>query len=315
MFSLNKGRFLEKLAHGAFSGTNGEDAVEHNEKFLNSVEPINIQNVSSNRLRLSVFPVSLTGAASEWFREECIVEKANVVEMLWDLNNNEFKKWLASYFDNYMMMDHVTMNALWKLWNKNNDQDGRIFRRIDEEVNNNREPWNDQIEVSENESEVAKIFRIETDVFDYESPMCKVFDEFNYFLKIDPDVPNKDIPRFKTYEQYKDDWIYEWNDKIPCVSERPWVPDGTWKKPDLDYEWYKALVDCELKDEALRNKAELDKSMNHDGESNDDAWSNYSPIEEWSDQGKGFRRSCTHNLAHKRNMEDHVEQISEEFPF
>ncbi|GKA67417.1 hypothetical protein Tco_0767334, partial [Tanacetum coccineum] len=218
------GRFLEKLAHGAFSGTNGEDAVEQNEKFLNSVEPINIQNVSSNRLRLSVFPVSLTGAA---------MEKANVVEMLWDLNNNEFKKW------------------------------------IDEEVNNNREPWNDQIEVSENESEVAEIFRIETDVFDYESRMCKAFDEFNYFLKIDPDVPNKYIPRFKTYEQYKDDWIYEWNDKIPC-----------------DYEWYKALVDCELKDEALRNKAELDKSMNHDGESNDDAWSNYSPIEECSDQGK-----------------------------
>ncbi|GJT58555.1 hypothetical protein Tco_1002088 [Tanacetum coccineum] len=59
------------------------------------------------------------------------------------------------------------MNALWKLWNKNNDQEGRIFRRIDEEVNNNREPWNDQIEVSENESEVAEIFRIETADYRY----------------------------------------------------------------------------------------------------------------------------------------------------
>ncbi|GJY29004.1 hypothetical protein Tco_0404771 [Tanacetum coccineum] len=54
-----------------------------------------------------------------------------------------------------------------------------------------------------------------------------------------------------------------------------------------DYEWYEALVDCELKDEALRNKAELEKSINHEGESSNDVWSNYSPVDEWSDQGEG----------------------------
>ncbi|GJV11828.1 hypothetical protein Tco_1353369 [Tanacetum coccineum] len=123
-----KGKFLEKLAHDAFSGTNREDEVEHVETFLNLVEPIKIQNVSSNRLRLSVFPVLLTGAASRTEREE----KANVVEILWDQNNNEFEKWLASIFENYMMIDHITMNALWKFWKKKIHQKGTNFRRIDE---------------------------------------------------------------------------------------------------------------------------------------------------------------------------------------
>ncbi|GJW38372.1 hypothetical protein Tco_0064217 [Tanacetum coccineum] len=54
-----------------------------------------------------------------------------------------------------------------------------------------------------------------------------------------------------------------------------------------DHEWYETLVHCKLKEEELRNKAELEKSINHDGESSDDAWSNYSPIDEWSDQGEG----------------------------
>ncbi|GKA19754.1 hypothetical protein Tco_0699669 [Tanacetum coccineum] len=36
---------------------------------------------------------------------------------------------------------------------------------------------------------------------------------------------------FKTCEDYKDDWIYEWNDKVPWVNEKPWKLDGVWKEP------------------------------------------------------------------------------------
>ncbi|GKC79685.1 hypothetical protein Tco_1130459 [Tanacetum coccineum] len=46
------------------------------------------------------------------------------------------------------------------------------------------------------------------------------------------------------YEDYKDDWIYEWNKDVP------------W-----DYEWYEALGDYKLKDEALRNKAIMKGSI------------------------------------------------------
>ncbi|GJW30718.1 hypothetical protein Tco_0047593 [Tanacetum coccineum] len=54
---------------------------------------------------------------------------------------------------------------------------------------------NDEVEItdekssdSDDEDEVAKIFRIDNNVFDFETPMCKAFNEFNYLLQIDPDV-------------------------------------------------------------------------------------------------------------------------------
>ncbi|GJR33110.1 hypothetical protein Tco_1109342, partial [Tanacetum coccineum] len=102
----------------------------------------------------------------------------------------------------------------------------------------------DEIEVSDDESsdlkgywsdkeETVKIFKIETDVFDYETPLCLAFNEFNYLLKVDPNLLTKDIMGFKTYEDYKDDWIYEWNKDIPWVDEKPWTDAGVWTKPKL----------------------------------------------------------------------------------
>ncbi|GJW23853.1 hypothetical protein Tco_0037664 [Tanacetum coccineum] len=65
------------------------------------------------------------------------------------------------------------------------------------------------------------------------------------------------IMGFKTYDDYKNDWIYEWNKDVPWVDEKPWTDTG-------DYEWYEALDDCELKEEALRNKAIMDGVINDD---------------------------------------------------
>ncbi|GJW56962.1 hypothetical protein Tco_0103693 [Tanacetum coccineum] len=50
-----------------------------------------------------------------------------------------------------------------------------------------------------------------------------------------------------------------------------------------DYEWYDALEDSDLKKEALYNKAILEGLIDEDGESSDDAWSHYSPIDEQED--------------------------------
>ncbi|GKA32696.1 hypothetical protein Tco_0719063 [Tanacetum coccineum] len=82
-------------------------------------------------------------------------------------------------------------------------------------------------------------------------------EEFNYLLEVDPDLLTKDIIGFKTYEDYKDDWIYEWNKDVPWVDEKPWTDTG-------DYQWYEALEDSELKDEALRNKAIMEGSIKED---------------------------------------------------
>ncbi|GJX52827.1 hypothetical protein Tco_0281196 [Tanacetum coccineum] len=133
------------------------------------------------------------------------------------------------------------------------------------------------IEMSDKE-ETAKIFKIETDVFDYETPLCLAFNEFNYLHKVDTDLLTKDIMGFKTYEDYKDYWIYKWNENIPWVYDKPWLdnewPTCSWREdgyynggnlPEAyhignslyyqDLEWYEALEDSELQDEALRNKA------------------------------------------------------------
>ncbi|GJX49021.1 hypothetical protein Tco_0275866, partial [Tanacetum coccineum] len=45
---------------------------EHINKFLEVVRPIRINGVSQDRFRLSTFPISLAGAAVEWFKKDCI---------------------------------------------------------------------------------------------------------------------------------------------------------------------------------------------------------------------------------------------------
>ncbi|GKD82109.1 hypothetical protein Tco_1348948 [Tanacetum coccineum] len=161
------------------------------------------------------------------------------------------------------------------------------------------EPTNDQTfdleeTVHGDEQEIGEIFRIETNLFDYETPPCEKFKEFNYLLKIDPDVLTKDIEGFKTYEEYKDDWINEWNKDVPWVHEKPWTENGptcSWREDGYcsgenfpgayiignslhyqDLEWYEALKDSKLKDEALRNKVIMEGLINDDVESNNEGW-------------------------------------------
>ncbi|GKB78461.1 hypothetical protein Tco_0945356 [Tanacetum coccineum] len=53
---------------------------------------------------------------------------------------------------------------------------------------------------------------------------------------IDIDVLTNDIPGFKTYDEYKDVWIYEWNKDVPWVANRPWLDYGPWMEPSDDIE-------------------------------------------------------------------------------
>ncbi|GKA26230.1 retrovirus-related pol polyprotein from transposon TNT 1-94, partial [Tanacetum coccineum] len=232
-----KGKFLDDLHNNAFSGTNGKDAVENIEYYLKIIDPIKLPNVDHDKLRVVVFPISLAG-------------------------------------------DIFTKGALWDYWKMGDDE-----------------------------------IEIETDVFDYETPFYLAFNEFNYLLKVDPDLLTKNIMRFKTYEDYKDDWIYKWNKNVSWVFDKPWLDNGIWKEPKpvkhtckpfnyktgcsewptcswredgycnggnlpgayhignslhyQDLEWYEALEDSELKDEALRNKAIMEGLISDDKSGND----------------------------------------------
>ena len=72
--------------------------------------------------------------------------------------------------------------------------------------------WRDEKKNEDSVDEAAELFGIDTDLFNYETPLCKEFNEFNYLLKIDTDVLTGDLPGFKTYEEFKNTWYYEWND-------------------------------------------------------------------------------------------------------
>ncbi|GKC72866.1 hypothetical protein Tco_1118749, partial [Tanacetum coccineum] len=220
-----KGKFLDDLHNNAFSGTNGEDSVEHIKYFLKIVDPIDLPNVNQDKLRVVVFPISLVGDAWSWF--------------------DGIKGSITNIF---------TKGALWDYWKLGSDK----IEPTNEKSSNLEETNHDD------EQEISEIFRIETNLFDYKTPLCEKFKEFNYLLKIDPNVLTKDIERFKTYEKYKDDWIYEWNENVPWVHEKPWTDAGredrycnggnfpgayivgnTLRYQDL--EWYDALKDSKLK--------------------------------------------------------------------
>ncbi|GJT42207.1 hypothetical protein Tco_0950922 [Tanacetum coccineum] len=102
------------------------------------------------------------------------------------------------------------------------------------------------------------------------------------------DFLTKDIDGFKIYEEYKDDWIYEWNKDVSWVH---WKNPLCWKEDDYcnggnlpgayivrnrlryqDLEWHEALKDNKLKEEALKNKAIMEGIIDEDDESSNEGW-------------------------------------------
>ncbi|GKD00446.1 hypothetical protein Tco_1170720 [Tanacetum coccineum] len=65
-----KGQFLKELLTNTFSGSDHKDANEHIEKVLEIVDLSHIPNITIDQVMLRAFPMSLTGAASRWLRNE-----------------------------------------------------------------------------------------------------------------------------------------------------------------------------------------------------------------------------------------------------
>nr|GEU62262.1 hypothetical protein [Tanacetum cinerariifolium] len=131
-------------------------------------------------------------------------------------------------------MDIFTKGAFWDYWKTGSDEIKPTYEKF---PNIKKEYWNDK-------DETAKIFNIETNFFDCESPFCMAFNEFNYLLKVDPELFTYDIEGIENY----DDYMNKFNDEF----KQPWDKD--------DHEWYNDLMDGSLKDEALEQKAIYEES-------------------------------------------------------
>ncbi|GKC11542.1 hypothetical protein Tco_1008324 [Tanacetum coccineum] len=68
---------------------------------------------------------------------------------------------------------------------------------------------------------IPKIFKIDDNLFNFDSPLYKAFEEFNHLLKINPDLFTYDIQGFKTYDKYRQ----ELNNKTQG-NEEPWSENG-----------------------------------------------------------------------------------------
>ncbi|GJY94679.1 hypothetical protein Tco_0511040 [Tanacetum coccineum] len=302
---------------------NGKNAYE-----LKIIDLIKLPNVDHDKLRVVVFPISLAGGARRWFdkTKESItcwvdltviffrkyywpsrIEGNNTLVIKWDPANLRFEGWLAIKFVNYKKIDTFTKGALWDYWKMGGDE-----IEVSDESSDLEECWSDK-------EETIEIFKIETNFFDYETPLCLAFNEFNYLLKVDPDLLTKDIMGFKTYKDYKDDWIYEWNENVPWVYDKPWLDNGIWKEPKpvkhdckpfnyktgcsewptCNLEWYEALEDSKLKDEALRNKAILEGLISDD-ESSNDCWKRWKSHEiYYHNYDEGECENETHEEGHE----------------
>ncbi|GKE58965.1 hypothetical protein Tco_1498150, partial [Tanacetum coccineum] len=68
--------------------------------------------------------------------------------------------------------------------------------------------------------DIAKIFKIEGNLFDYETPLCKAFNDINYLLKIYTDLFTFHIQGIKTYEEY------DLNNNMTGDLKEPWSYNG-----------------------------------------------------------------------------------------
>ncbi|GJZ46788.1 hypothetical protein Tco_0600620 [Tanacetum coccineum] len=153
-------------------------------------------------------------------------------------------------------MDHYTMKALWIYWIRGDDE----VELVDEEF-------------SDNEDEIAEVFRSALYIFVYVKPYLFRFNDLNIFIGLTMEFGQN---RSQSYILFK-----PFNYKIGC-SEWPtcsWMNDGYCNEGNLpgifiienqlryqDYEWYEALEDSKLKDEALRNKAIMEGSIKDDND-------------------------------------------------
>ncbi|GJU56881.1 hypothetical protein Tco_1234647 [Tanacetum coccineum] len=77
-----------------------------------------------------------------------------------------------------------------------------------------------EAEEDDDPDDITDIFKIEGNLFDYETLLCKAFNDFNYLLKINTDLFTFDIQGIRTYEEY------ELNNIVTRDLEEPWLDNG-----------------------------------------------------------------------------------------
>ncbi|GKA27707.1 hypothetical protein Tco_0713875, partial [Tanacetum coccineum] len=79
------------------------------------------------------------------------------------------------------------------------------MRGVDEVVLSNKEVSGLKDKNNDDEHKIIEIFRIETNLFDYKTPLCTRFNAFKYLLKVVTELFTHNIKRTNTYKDYENE--------------------------------------------------------------------------------------------------------------
>nr|GEW98948.1 hypothetical protein [Tanacetum cinerariifolium] len=130
-----------------------------------------------------------------------------------DANSHEFDEIFEMNHDihraasEWLKKDYISSVTTWE------DLVEKFVQKFYQLSDNNEEMEADK---DDDPNDIATIFKIEGNLFDFKTPLCKAFNEFNYLLKINTDLFNFDIQGIKTYEEYK------LNNNMTGDLDEPW---------------------------------------------------------------------------------------------
>ncbi|GKD45697.1 hypothetical protein Tco_1270342, partial [Tanacetum coccineum] len=169
-------------------------------------------------------------------------------DMGYDPSDVTFTEWLGSKKFNYKTMDHYTKKALWIYWIRGDDE----VDLTDEEFSNN-------------EDEVAETYLLRT-LRDSRLMMnIRMIGSMNGTKIYHGLMRNHRL-------------TLDWKNDGYCNGEN--LPGAYIVGNSLhyqDYEWYEALKDSELKEQALRNKAIMEGLISDNESSNDELCETHEP--------------------------------------
>ncbi|GJU50472.1 hypothetical protein Tco_1220027 [Tanacetum coccineum] len=169
-----QGTFLEKIRNDAFNGDKEENPYEHINKFLDVVGPIKIIGLTQDRFRLSIFPVSLTKAAYEWFTKECMGSITT-----WD---NMVEKFILKF---HHLSDHNEEET-------EEDDNPNETNNIPEILRIKGNLFDFETPLCEAYHEFSCLLKIDTDLFTYDIQNFKTYGEYKQEMN---DDKSKDIEK------------------------------------------------------------------------------------------------------------------------
>ncbi|GJS17957.1 hypothetical protein Tco_0412429 [Tanacetum coccineum] len=152
-----KGKFLDDLHNNDFSGTNGEDSIEHIEYLLRIVDPTDLPNVNQDKLTVLVFPISLVGNAWKGFDE--IKGSINTLWNYWKMGSDDTDLTNEKGSD---LKDECSSDV---------DETAKIFKIKDNLLDY-------KIPLYKTFNEFNYLLKIDTDLFTFEIQEIKTYKEY-----------------------------------------------------------------------------------------------------------------------------------------